>query len=460
MDPGDAVRSLRESERLLTEIIAGMWMFTGMSVRAAQELGLHRERSLIYSKVGESPANDAIGDIISVESSHMSDQVETFERSSQIILFWCVFAQDTYLANGTGRVPSIKRNEVNVRLPTDMDVAIVRAGPDHSTSAVRPSAYVQMVHLVLEYAESIELLNTEPRQQNFSAAEISQRSDRITRIRDSIMRSYNSMPRDFRFGANNYQAAVNSGEASPYLLMHFQYELQVAFLTQAKLAMSEELSKQLGEVSLRGDLTSNSPAVEQRVLSARKVDYGLYRKAMKSIVDLLTIVKMIDSRALWSTFWLNQALFHASCAYIGDMLQLQHKVQDNSPLNEQTWPLPSHASPSVVFHHEDYKEQSKGRSSPTAAEDYLALIAKTNYHFLRQAVKDMSQYYAGAHWVDAVLDQRETGLRDVDLSIANEAISTFVRLHDLRAHAKSQMHADGVSWPFCSFLFTRSDVSA
>ena len=435
-------------------------MFTGMSVRVAQELGLHRERSLIYSKIGQSPTNDAGGGIISIGSTRIREETETFERSSQIILFWCVFAQDTYLSNGTGRVPSIKRGEVNVRLPIDMDIAIVRAGPGQSPLTVKPSAYVQMVRLVLDYAESIELLNTEPRRDALSASEISQRSDRITDVRDAIIHSYNLISPDLRFGANNYQAAVHSGEAGPYLLMHFQFELQVAFLTQAKLAVNEELSKELGEVSLREKLTPASSEMEQHVLSARNVDYGLYREAIKSIVDLLTIAKMIDSRPLWSTFWLNQALFHASCAYIGDMLHLQHKLQESFSVNEQPWPLPSHASPSVVFHHEDYEDKCTRPSRPTAAEEYLALIAKTNYHFLRQGVKDMAKYYAGANWVDAVLGQRETGLRDVDLSIASETISTFVRLHDLRVRDKTRTNPAGVSRPFCCLMLTRSNFSA
>lgn len=244
--------------------------------------------------------------MVTTESSRITDEAETFERSSQILLFWCVFAQDTYLSNGTGRVPSIKRGEVNVRLPKDVDVAIVRAGPGTLPPVVKPSAFVQMVRLVLDYAESIEYLNTEPQSDVVPASDISQRSSCITNIRDRIIRNYNSIPSCLRFGANNYQVAVHSGEAGPYLLIHFQYELQVAFLTQAKLALNEPLSKELGEVSLRESSTRASSEMERRVLSAQKVDYALYRAAIKSIVDLLTIVKMIDSRALWSTFWLNQ----------------------------------------------------------------------------------------------------------------------------------------------------------
>ena len=432
------------------EFIVGMWMFTGMSLRMAQELGLHRQRSLIYSKIGRSPANDVTANeenVLPMESPPTREKTETFEKSSQIILFWCVLVQDTYLSNGTGRVPSIKRSHVNIRLPTDLDLAIVRAGPGKDPGTVKRFAFPGMVRMVLEYAESIEFLNTEPQKDTLSESEMCERFHQLKSIRQGIMRNYGSIPQELRLGANNYQAAVRSSEAGPYLLLHFQFELQIAFLTQARLAVSDELSKEL----CSPNPTYKPMETEQSVLSDRKADYDIYREAIKSIVDLLTIVKMIDSRALWSTFWLNQALFHAACAYIRDMLQFQHKLHESYSSSEQPWPLPSQTSPSVVFNHEDYREQSPRRSEPTAAEEYLALIAKTNYHFLRQAVKYMAKYYAGANWVDAVLDQRETGLRDVDLSIVSDSISTFVRLHDLRARDKGRAKSNEVFRPFvCS----------
>ena len=60
-------------------------------------------------------------------------------------------------------------------------------------------------------------------------------------------------------------------------------------------------------------------------------------------------------------------------------------------------------------------------SSNTATEStysFFSLIAKANYQFLRQAIIDQAGIYAGSGWVDAVLDQRESGLRDVRLSVS------------------------------------------
>ena len=98
-------------------------MFTGMSLRMVQELGLHRERSSLDKDVERAETGrKSASDLQSQPTS-----IETYRDSSEVLLFWAVFSCDTALCNGTGRVPSLKRHEINVRLPSNSDIAIVRA---------------------------------------------------------------------------------------------------------------------------------------------------------------------------------------------------------------------------------------------------------------------------------------------------------------------------------------------
>ena len=67
-------------------------MFTGMSTRVAQELGLHRKNPSIYTSIGRSPINDAtsnLSDAATPLQPHTSVGLQEFESSSQIILWWC-----------------------------------------------------------------------------------------------------------------------------------------------------------------------------------------------------------------------------------------------------------------------------------------------------------------------------------------------------------------------------------
>lgn len=122
---------------------AGMWMFTGMALRMAQEIGLHRERTSRGTSVGQSPTNVQVtgeGSPLGLPREANANLVglDEFEKSAQVVLFWCVYSMDVNLCNGTGRVPCIKKHEISVRLPTDRDMAILRAGPGGMVKSLKP----------------------------------------------------------------------------------------------------------------------------------------------------------------------------------------------------------------------------------------------------------------------------------------------------------------------------------
>ena len=419
-----------------------------MSLRMAQELGLHRERPSTGTSIGQSPVG--IGPVEEQKLTESSEQLspcigmEEFERSAQIILFWCIFTHDTCLSGGTGRVPSIKRDEISIRLPEDRDLAAVQAGPGGVPQIANSSAFVQMVRMMLQVARSIEYLNTDfSKIRNDSPTYVNSRMDQLQVVQREIAQAYDMIPQQSKFGATFYQSAVQSSQAGPYLLLHLFFYLQIAFLTEKKLLTIREKVMEMDSKIVSANGPSKLSDEHAKVLTEQTTEEELYRNAIRSIVDLLTFAQLIDDRALLTTFYLNQAFFHAACAYISDMLQLSGTSQQPENSEPSTFPMPKPASLSRGSSLDSHEPASSTcRESGKATEStcsYLALIAKTNYHFLRKAVKDMTKLYAGAGWVDAVLDQRETGLKDVDLSIVSEKISTFIRLHDLRGRGGSRI---------------------
>lgn len=183
------------------------------------------------------------------------------------------------------------------------------------------------------------------------------------------------------------------------------------------------------------------PIDETPSLDFLKVNQELYRSAIKSITDMLTFAKLIVDRALLTTIFINHSFFHAACAYNRDMLRGQNKGLTNllKDLSPSAFPIPSRTSPSMVFQFDEISGPHMASNAPTeSAYSFLSLIAKANYQFLRRAIKDQARIYARSGWLDAVLDQRETSLRDVDLSVVSESISTFTRLHDLREPGVSE----------------------
>lgn len=402
-------------------------MFTGMALRMAQELGLQRHRGDVSDRrAGHTAGSENETAIL---DSSAAVEMNVFQESSEVILLWSVFAHDSALCNGTGRVPSLKRHEINVRMPTKIDAAIVRAGPGNRLEPASVEVIPYMFSIMLLVSQSIEFLNTAASQiSGHSHVEEEDRATRIENLRTTMLRTYRALPREVSFGANNYRAAVNTGQAGSYLFLHLQFHLQIAFLAQESLSDLADLQP---------------PDRPQRTKTTKKPAFDLYKSSIKAITDMLTIAKLIDDRPTLSLVYLNQAFFHAACAYSRDMIE---EVRDSGSsaekeeLSPSAFPIPSQTSPSMVFP-QDSKQVLQPKASAEARNStfsFLALTARANYQFLRQAIKDQARFYAGSGWVDAVLDQRETGLRDVDVSIVSDSISTFIRLHDLREPGGSE----------------------
>ncbi|KAL8702825.1 MAG: hypothetical protein Q9201_004014 [Fulgogasparrea decipioides] len=429
---------------------AGMWMFTGMALRMAQEIGLHRERTSRGTSISQSPTNLATGQqqpplSLPREANANLVDLDAFEKSAQVILFWCAYSMDVNLCNGTGRVPSIKRHEISVRLPEDRDLAIIRAGPGGAMKQLKPEVYPHYANMMLSYAKSIDFLNTESSEvQGRPQMDDVRRRQRVAELKQELMEKYQSIPREVKFGAIYYQSAVRSGLAAPYLLLHHQYHLQIAFLTQEAM-IGEDSSVEPVEGTVTEDGRLDLPNDHQeRDLHLKEGNNALYRSSIRAITDMLTFAKHIDDRALLTTFYLNQSYFHAACAYIRDMLQYNDELHLPAEARPKAFPMPSQDAPSLVDAFQDYSQYPKNLIPPTGSSaavesnrSYLTLIAKANYQFLREAIRVVAQYYSGAGWVDAVLDQREVGLRDVDLSIVSDNISAYIRLHDLRSRNAS-----------------------
>lgn len=402
-----------------------------MALRMVQELGLHRERSCLdrdepRSEIQQKPQE------LDIDAQPRPVTLKSYHESSEVLLFWAIFSCDTALCNGTGRVPSLKRHEINVRLPLNSDLAVVRAGPGILARLSKAEVFPQLARMMLAYAQSIDYLNTGASQIRFQTHyEDVERMNRLEALKQNLMREYRSLPKEVSFGAIFYRAAVKAGQAGPYLLLHLQYLCQVAFLTQESLSDVEHSSEKP---------QSGSEAADRARL--KKVNQELYKKAIKSIADMLTFAKLIDARPLMAVVYLNQPIFHAAAAFSRDMLRRSsYSPPEPRLLSPQAFPIPSETSPSMVFPDSGTSNPASGDSPPRkrsqeaveATYDFLTLIAKANYQFLRQTIKDQARVYAGSGWVDAVLDQREKGLRDVDLSIVSDSISTFIRLHDLRS---------------------------
>ncbi|KAI8241384.1 putative transcriptional regulatory protein [Colletotrichum sp. SAR 10_96] len=202
----------------------GLWMLSGMAIRMAQDMGLHRcpEKEANPSSVAfwdRSPLSPDGKGLLSDEMSKLH------QAKSKLILFWTVFFLDVFVSLLTGRPPTLKRSEVEVPIPTTDDMKAAQLDFQEYVS-MKNKIFPEIARFMLLYSEAVELLNqTRSEEQadvSTSSNESSQRS-KLEKVRDQIMNLYHSLPADLAFSIDNYKAASLCRQAGQFLMLHVYF---------------------------------------------------------------------------------------------------------------------------------------------------------------------------------------------------------------------------------------------
>ncbi|KAI8290789.1 putative transcriptional regulatory protein [Colletotrichum sp. SAR11_57] len=280
---------------------SGLWMLSGMAIRMAQDMGLHRrpEKEANPSSVAfwdRSPLSPDGKGLLSDEMSKLH------QAKSKLILFWTVFFLDVFVSLLTGRPPTLKRSEVEVPIPTTDDMKAAQLDFQEHVS-MKNKIFPEIARFMLLYSEAVELLNqTRSEEQadvSTSSNESSQRS-KLEKVRDQIMNLYHSLPPDLAFSIDNYKAASLCRQAGQFLMLH------VYFYTFTILLSRKHSPER----------TSNSPQPQAVLVACQK------------IVQMLNTAELIDKTGYLSVPFINQGLFVAASTILEEQQSNQNRPQD------------------------------------------------------------------------------------------------------------------------------------
>lgn len=123
---------------------SSLWMYTGMAVRMAMDLGLHQVGLLLLSTALDVGLTRLRQDL----SKHRPD-VSPKQVAQERLLWWSVFIMDRILLFGTGRTQTVKDDEITTLLPTDEDMTLVQgSGAENPSGASAPFAFPIYVRLM------------------------------------------------------------------------------------------------------------------------------------------------------------------------------------------------------------------------------------------------------------------------------------------------------------------------
>ncbi|KAL7419454.1 aminopeptidase [Cryptotrichosporon argae] len=369
------------------------WMYTGMAVRMAVDLGLHLDPG---------PESDIAED----------------ERRLNRLVFWSTLVLDFALSFGVGRQTTFRPEEITQLLPTDEDIQVRAAGhvdvadPDPTSTSPRTamarsmaeagprrSPFPHAARMMVSYGRLINLLNGQHDEESEREA---------MAARETAIREYSRLPEDMVWNVQNLQRHAKANQAPIYVHIHLWMHTVIAsaYLTSAELPRrSSQRPHPTSGYTTPGGATAN-----------------FWRNSVRTIGDVLVLSDVIDPHAYLALPFVNQAFYVAGCCLIKEIEQHREHA-------------PAEPDGADATSANDRCEDETARTRGKQIELFRSLLmsaATTSMSTLQSGLAKQTTYWSGVAWVAGTLAQRIGGIkaRDVDLERVQEELKSVVWMPD------------------------------
>jgi hypothetical protein len=248
---------------------SGLWMYLGIAIRMAQDLGMQSVGGLRYEgRDGPTPNSVKADSEAGPSSTHVTPQhngaspEELEQRAAErerLDTFWSIFFLDRVISSGTGRPVTLRDRDIEISFPSLDEV---------DSGSGWPLPYPALIRIIHLYGRVTDLLNrirdatdiTSDLQKQLGGWE-----DRLTSI-------YQNLSPKLHFNAVNFQQYVKLHQGTNFLLLHCWFHTLIVLLHQPTLLKTLEGTPQ--------SLSTNS-----RELSM---------SSAKTVADILAFTELID----------------------------------------------------------------------------------------------------------------------------------------------------------------------
>ncbi|EGU83641.1 hypothetical protein FOXB_05889 [Fusarium oxysporum f. sp. conglutinans Fo5176] len=189
----------------------GLWMFSGMAIRMAQDLGLHRS-----------------------DATDLDPQAAFYDHAPL----------NVYVSLLMGRPPTIRRAEIEVPLPTADDMKPVHLDFDGSHKMCH-IIFPAMARSMYIFSEAVELFNLN------KGAEYTCSLEEIENLEKKVAQCYHGLDASLVFSTDTYKKSSSDGHAGLFLMLHLYFYTFVALLSTRKYRslIVHERSKRSAQVA-------------------------------------------------------------------------------------------------------------------------------------------------------------------------------------------------------------------
>ncbi len=370
---------------------SALWMYLGIAIRMAVDLGLTKEDGVRYQgdkdpwytrpfdrKVG----NEDVPPVKPDDEDTLSPEEQKEVEQERIDTLWAVFFLDRVISSGTGRPVTLKDDDLELELPRS---AI------HQSSGW-PDPVPLLYQIIRLYGRVSDVLNKVGHANDLTQEKL----QKLSHMESELTRLHQKTEPRLRFDANNFQAYVKHGQGTIFILLHVWFHALIIVLHQPTLLTRH------GAVNRMHQLKPHS-----RELSM---------SSAKTIADILAFAELIDPKCFIGNPFTSQPIYIAANAFLMESVS-------NGSQSESGDTTPSDAKPSST--RRQYPRHGTGvDSKPTSRHLLLASAANQNYQACYKALKQMQEYWGGVRYILTALDQKSEGIWDCETYTIEEYEST------------------------------------
>lgn len=391
---------------------SALWMYLGLAIRMAVDLGLQKRIGIQYQ--GEQdPWNtqqhrQTSGSQSPLEQRILSDKTFQEEQKEceqeRIDTFWAVFVLDRVISSGTGRPVTLRDDDFELAFPD----------PVLNPSLQWPTPFPILLQIIHLYGRVSDLLNNI---QNVSDLN-GDKWKKLMEFENRLTRVYKNWDPRLQFNVINFKAYLGVGQGTTFILLHFWFHALFIILHQPTLMTPF--------ADMRSDFQLLPDSRELSMSSA------------KTICDILSFADLIDPRSFVGNPFTSQPMYIAACAFL--MESSASASRESSPP-----PRPRHPTPAP----------SAG-ATKKSRHSMLASAANQNYQRCYSSLEHLHTYWGGVKYILTALDQKAKGIWDCETFTSEEyesiktvdegGLSAHLRLNDYTASSPKTAGPPPIAW--------------
>ncbi|KAE8146902.1 fungal-specific transcription factor domain-containing protein [Aspergillus avenaceus] len=368
---------------------SGLWMYLGISIRMAQDLGMQKLQGLKYNygqsgvtpnavvtgqagKLREEQYDDPQTSHIFANEALESGNQRAWERE-RVDTFWSLFFLDRVISSGTGRPVTLRDEDIELCFPLQSESLLPNGWPAPFPPLIR------IIHL---YGRVTDLINGIQDVNHVTTESLK----RLAGMESDLTGIYQRLSPRLHFNAANFQAYVKAKEGTNFILLHFWFHTLIVLLHQPTL------------------LNSFGGSIQHLYPNSRELSMS----SAKTIADILSFSELVDGKSFIGNPFTSQPMYIAACAFL--MESTYYSSPSSQPGTPPNQPLLANQNSGFVMPNLDTPNGAERK--PTAKHILLSSAAKENYQRCYKALKALETYWEGTKYILTVLDQKAKGIVD------------------------------------------------